>query len=81
MDNTKQKGLKMVRSDDIGKKLIEVLGLPKETRRLGIILEAGKMAIIEGDFYIKPDQLESFYGVFENYKVNITEGVKNGSNK
>ena len=72
MDNTKQKGLKMVRSDDIGKKLIEVLGLPKETRRIEIILEAGKMAIIEGDFYIKSDQLESFYGVFENYKADIT---------
>ena len=62
----------MVRSDDIGKKLIEVLGLPKETRRLEIILEAGKIAIIEGDFYIKPDQLESFYGVFENYKADLT---------
>jgi len=62
----------MVRSDDIGKKLIEVLGLPKETRRIEIILEAGKMAIIEGDFYIKSDQLESFYGVFENYKADIT---------
>ena len=71
MDNTITEGAKMVRSDDIGKKLIEVLGLPKETRRIEIILEVGKMAIIEGDFYIKPDQLELFYGVFENYKADI----------
>ena len=79
MGNTITEGAKMVRSDDIGKKLIEVLGLPKETRRLEIILEAGKIAIIEGDFYIKSGQLESFYGVFKDYKSDITEGAKNGN--
>ena len=64
-----------VKSDDIGKRLIEILGLPKETRLLEIRLEAGSIATIKGEFYISPDQLKSFCGVFEDYKADIK--VKN----
>ena len=67
---------KAIRSDDIGKKLVEVLGLPKETKWLEIRLAAGEAITVKGQFYMNQVQLESFYGFIKDYKADITEGAK-----
>ena len=66
-----------VHSNDIGKRLVEVLGLPKETRWCEIRFAYNEVVSIKGEFYLEGNEIESFFGFLEDYKANITEGVKN----
>ena len=66
------------RSDDVGKRLIEILGLPKETKWCEIRFAVNEIVTIKGEFYLENDRIESFFGFLEDYKANITEGAKNG---
>ena len=61
----------------IGKRLIEALGLPKETRWCEIRFACDEVVSIKGEFYLEDDRVEPFFGFLEDYKANINEGVKN----
>jgi hypothetical protein len=66
------------RSNDVGKRLVEILGLPKETKWLEIRFAVDEMVSIKGEFYLEDDQIKSFFGFLKDYKADITEGAKNG---
>jgi hypothetical protein len=67
------------RSNDVGKRLVEILGLPKETKWLEIRFAVDEMVSIKGEFYLEDDQIKSFFGFLKDYKADITEGAKNGN--
>ena len=70
----------LIPGGDVGKRLIEVLGLPKETRWCEIRFACDEVISIKGEFYLESDKIESFFGFLEDYKANIkiNEGAKNG---
>ena len=59
----------------IGKRLIESLGLPKETKWCEIRFAYDELISIKGEFYLENNKVESFFGFLEYYKANIK--VKN----
>ena len=65
----------MVRSDEVGKKLVEVLGLPSETKWLEIRFAAGEAVTVKGQFYMNQVQLESFYGFLKDYKADLKDDI------
>jgi hypothetical protein len=53
-------------SDEFGAEIIEILGLPKETRKVEIIFESRKAIKIKGEFYTEHKYIDKFCAVLKN---------------